>query len=75
MPSGFKRDIKIRPARFSAQILRIESLARLQSGRLRFLVTYPEALAERVASHETLAESTLTLISAAPPTWPRCAHG
>ena len=63
MPSGFKRDIKYGQPDSPAQILRIESLARLQSGRLRFLVTYPEALAERVASHETLAESTLTLIS------------
>lgn len=60
LPSGYKRDIKYGQVDPPSQILRTEALNRLANGvGLRFLVTYPEALAERVASRETISSHTL----------------
>lgn len=61
LPSGFKRDIKYGQTDPPNQILRTETLSRLSAGDIRFVVTYPEALAESVASREDLSEQTLSL--------------
>ena len=61
LPSGFKRDIKYGQTDPPNQILRTETLSRLSGGDIRFVVTYPEALAESVASREDLSEQTLSL--------------
>lgn len=61
-PSGYKRDIKYGQEDAPNQILRTEALNRLAAGNdTRFAVTYPEALAEMVASRENLSEHTLSL--------------
>ena len=61
-PSGYKRDIKFGQVDAPQAILRTEALSRWNDDkRLRWLVTYPEALAEKVASRETIDRSTLTL--------------
>lgn len=61
-PSGYKRDIKYGQADAPNQILRVEALNRWATDpNLRIVVTYPEALAERVASRETLSNHTLRL--------------
>lgn len=67
MPSGYKRDIKYGQPDAPQQILRTETLGRLSGGdrKLRFVVTYPEALAEKVASAEEVEESTLRLAQGA----------
>ncbi len=61
-PSGFKRDIKYGQVDAPSRILRTEALNRWHSERApRYVVTYPEALAEKVASRETIDTHTLTL--------------
>ncbi len=61
LPSGFKRDIKYGQADAPNRILRTEALNRVKAGGLRFLVTYPEAMAEGVASREDLDTATIHL--------------
>lgn len=62
LPSGYKRHIKYGQADPPSQILRTEALTRWTSDRgLRFLVTYPEALAERVADRDSITRHTLRL--------------
>ncbi len=59
-PSGYKRDIKYGQVDPPSQILRTEALNHWHTDeRLRYVVTYPEALAERVASRETIDLHTL----------------
>ena len=61
-PSGYKRDIKYGREDPPSQIMRIEALNRVAEGKgLKALVTYPEALAERVASRDALSRHTLVL--------------
>lgn len=62
-PSGYKRDIKYGQEDAPNQILRTETLNHWsnQDAKLQFVVTYPEALAEQVASRESLQEHSLTL--------------
>lgn len=61
-PSGYKRDIKYGQVDPPSQILRTEALNHWHNDKkLRLVVTYPEALAERVASKETIARHTLHL--------------
>lgn len=60
-PSGYKRSIKYGQIDPPSQILRTEALSRWDDRRVRFVVTYPEALAEQVASREDLAGHTETL--------------
>lgn len=61
-PSGYKRAIKYGQPDPPSQIMRTEVLNRWNSDRgLRYVVTYPEALAEKVASRDTIAEHTLHL--------------
>jgi transcription-repair coupling factor (superfamily II helicase) len=60
LPSGYKRDIKFGQIDPPNQVLRTETLTRISDDkRLRYVVTYPEALAERVASRKALDEHTL----------------
>ncbi len=67
LPSGYRRDIRFGQPDAPQQILRVDALTRLASGgsTLRFVITYPEALAEGVAERNLLAESTLTLVKGA----------
>lgn len=58
LPSGFKRDIKYGQADAPNQILRTETLRRIAAGTAPYLVTYPEALAETVASKDELSSHT-----------------
>lgn len=61
-PSGYKRDIKYGQVDGPSRILRTETLERWwHDPQLRFVVTYPEALAEKVASREEIAGHTLRL--------------
>lgn len=62
LPSAYKRDIKYGQVDPPSQILRTEALSRWHSdSSLQFVVTYPEALAERVASAASISDHTLTL--------------
>lgn len=62
LPSGYKRDIKYGQEDAPNQILRTETLNHwLDDKALRIVVTYPEALAERVASRQNLDDHTLKL--------------
>ncbi|MBD5252113.1 MAG: transcription-repair coupling factor [Bacteroides sp.] len=68
-PSGYKRDIKYGQPDPPQQILRTETLNRLADPSTAdglYVVTYPEALAERVADAETLREHTLRLSTSTP---------
>ena len=59
-PSGYKRDIKYGQPDPPSEILRTEVLNRLnQKGDPLLVVTYPEAIAEKVVPANTLSEQTL----------------
>ena len=61
-PSGYKRDIKYGQVDAPQEILRTEVLNRWHTDRrLHCVVTYPEALAEKVQSRKNIEESTVTL--------------
>ena len=61
-PSGYKRDIKYGQVDAPSGILRTEVLNLwYASPELRWVVTYPEALAERVASRQTIEQITIEL--------------
>ncbi len=61
-PSGYKRDIKYGQEDAPNQILRTETLSHWYDDRsLRLVVTYPEALAEMVATRAHLREHTLNI--------------
>lgn len=65
-PSGYKRDIHYGQPDEPARILRTEVLNRWHGADApRFVVSYPEALAERVASRSTLEGHTLRLTAGA----------
>ncbi len=60
MPSGYKRDIRFGQVDAPAVILRTEALRRITDDpALRFVVTYPEALAEKVASRQQIDRDTI----------------
>lgn len=64
LPSGYKRHIKYGQPDPPSQILRTEALSRwFNDGKLRFVVTYPEALAEKVADRDAISNHTLLLRS------------
>jgi len=66
LPSGYKRDIKYGQPDEAARVLRTETLNRIADGdKLRFIVAYPESLAERVASRKTIAEHTVKFVKGA----------
>ncbi len=61
-PSGYKRDIKYGQTDGPQQILRTETLDRLGAKTPpRWVVACPEALAEKVADRDVLAENTVRL--------------
>ena len=61
-PSGYKRDIKYGQVDAPQEILRTEVLNRWHTDRdLRWVVTYPEALAEKVAPRTSIEHDTITL--------------
>ena len=63
LPSGYKRAIKYGQPDPPSQILRTEALSAWQSASspVKIVVTYPEALAEKVVPPQMLAEHTLRL--------------
>ncbi|MDE6653028.1 MAG: transcription-repair coupling factor, partial [Muribaculaceae bacterium] len=61
-PSGYKRDIKYGQVDPPSQILRTETLSHWYDDHsLRVVVTYPEALAEMVATKDDLDKHTLNI--------------
>lgn len=62
-PSGYKRDIKYGQPDPPSQILRTEVLNALGNRKspLRYVVSYPEALAEKVADAATIADNSVTV--------------
>ena len=61
-PSGYKRDIKYGQVDAPQEILRTEVLNRWNSDKnLRWVVTYPEALAEKVAPPSSVASHSVSL--------------
>ena len=61
-PSGFKRNIRYGQKDPASEILRTEVLSSLNSGDKPYLiVTYPEALAEKVVSGNSLKNNTLNI--------------
>ncbi|MDD2962033.1 MAG: transcription-repair coupling factor [Muribaculaceae bacterium] len=64
-PSGYKRDIKYGQVDAPSDILRTEVLNQwYDNSKIHWVVTYPEALAEKVASRNTIADTTLRLAKA-----------
>ncbi len=65
-PSGYKRDIRYGQVDAPSVILRTEALRRIASdSSLRFVITYPEALAEQVASRDDVNRDTISLVKGA----------
>ncbi len=63
-PSSFRRAVKFGQRDAANEILRTEVLAKISSSILHFplyMITYPEAIAERVVSKKTLDDRTLQL--------------
>jgi transcription-repair coupling factor (superfamily II helicase) len=60
-PSGFRRDIKYGQPDEPNRILRTDVLNSWSDPSLRWVVTYPEALAERVPVHEEMRRATVNL--------------
>ena len=64
LPSGYRRALKFGQPDAPSRILRTEALTALStSGKLRFVVTHPEALAERVSSRTDLEGHSLIIKS------------
>ena len=61
-PSSYRRAVKYGQKDAANEILRTEVLSRLQKGDPLCVVTYPEALAEKVVSQEVLMDKTLNLV-------------
>ncbi len=67
LPSGYRRSIKYGQEDEASRILRTQTLTRLlgedgpHHSPLRFIVSYPEALAERVASRDEVDSHTVAL--------------
>lgn len=68
LPSGYKRAIKYGQPDPPSQILRTEALSAWQAtgSPVKIVVTYPEALAEKVAPPQMLADHTLNLSLTSP---------
>jgi transcription-repair coupling factor (superfamily II helicase) len=61
LPSGYRRDIKYGQPDEPNRILRTDVLNSWGSPATRWVVTYPEALAERVPAKEEMTRSTINL--------------
>lgn len=63
-PSSYKRAIKYNQPDAAGEILRTEVLSRLQQPEKPVnIVTYPDALTEKVVSSETLKEKTISIVT------------
>ncbi len=63
-PSSFRREVRFGQRDAASEILRTEALSRLAQGAtggLLYVVTYPDALSERVVSREQLQNCTLQI--------------
>ncbi len=60
-PSGYKRNIRYGQKDPANEILRTEVLNYLNKGNRCLVVTYPDALAEKVVSNQALKDNTLTI--------------
>jgi len=60
-PSGYKRSIKYGQLDPANAILRTETLSAIEQAGGRLIVTFPEALAEKVAQTEEVKENIITL--------------
>ena len=60
-PSSYRRAIKYGQKDAASEILRTEVLTELTATRSPFIVTYPEALAEKVVTRQSLDSRTLSL--------------
>lgn len=61
-PSGYKRSIKYGQPDAPQRILRADTLARLRSkSKPTFVISYPEALAEKVADPDSLSDASVQL--------------
>lgn len=60
-PSSYKRAIKYNQKDGANEILRTEVLTKVQNSTNLFVVTYPEALAEKVVSKKDLEDKTLKM--------------
>ena len=60
-PSSFRRAVKYGQRDAASEILRTEVLTAINSNASPFIVSYPEALAELVATKQEMTEQTLTL--------------
>lgn len=60
-PSGYRRHIKYGQPDLPSQVLRAETLEALRGHKVRWVVTSPEALAEKVPTPEVFADNALTL--------------
>ena len=58
-PSSYRRAVKYGQKDAANEILRTEVLSRLQKGSPLAVVTYPDAIAEKVVSHRELSSRTL----------------
>ena len=63
LTSAYKRDIRYGQIDPPSQILRTETLDAYSSGKARWIVSWPEALAEKVPAPERLEEARLSLKS------------
>lgn len=61
LPSGYKRDIRFGRIDAPARILRTEAVEAWKLPQTRWIVTYPEAIAERVPAGEVLDRSSLVV--------------
>ena len=62
-PSGYKRDIKYGQIDAPSEILRTEVLNKwYNDAGVRWVITYPEALAEQVSSKKEIDDTTITLV-------------
>ena len=61
LPSSYRRAIKYGQKDAANEILRTEVLSRLEKGQPTAVVSYPEALAEKVVSKQALTDRTLKL--------------
>lgn len=61
LPSGYKRDIRFGQPDPPSVILRTEAIDAWISGRACWVVTYPEAMAEKVPQRQKMQDSTVTL--------------
>jgi transcription-repair coupling factor (superfamily II helicase) len=60
-PSAYSRMIGLGKANLSNEVLRTDTLGRLSSSRRVIVVTYPEALVEKVIAQKTLVEKSILI--------------